>query len=122
MRAATVKYVHDRVKAAVPATADFYDAAQQVKLDAHLQNRRAWVKLYMPSEEGEGDVTESYLVTIDCGAIALETARDVAEQVRSQLANTRRDPDFFRRLRITPLNEGNFHRVQLTYRMQRPSP
>jgi hypothetical protein len=121
MRAAAVAYIHTRVKNATPATADFYDAARPVNLAGQLQSRRPWVKLYMPSEEGEGDLTESFLVTIDCAAIDLETARAMGEQIRAGLMSNRRDPQYFHRSRIVALTEGNFHRVQLTYRMRRPA-
>ena len=60
MRAGTIAYIHDRLRAAAPPTADFYDAARKVNLAEQLQQRRPWVKLYMPSEQGELDIVESH--------------------------------------------------------------
>jgi hypothetical protein len=120
VRSDAIAYLHTRLKAATPSTADFVDAATPVVLAEQLKSKRPWVKLYMPSEEGEADVVESYLVTIDCGAIHLETARALGETIRSALASNRRAPQPFHRLRITALGEGNFHRVQLSYRVRRP--
>ena len=114
-------FVHDAVSGAVPATADFHDAARKVDVDAQLVARRPWVKLYMPSEEGDDHPVETHLVTLDCGAIHPETARALAEEVRAGLAGSKRFPSPFRRLRIVALDEGNFHRVQLSYRLRRPA-
>jgi hypothetical protein len=121
MRAAAVAYMHDAVRGVTPFGADFVDAARKLDLAAQLQTRRPWVKLYSPTEEGEEDITEAFLVTIDCGAIDPESARATAEAVRSGLASNRRDPQHFHRVRIAALDEGNFHRVQLTYRVRRPA-
>lgn len=121
MRAGTIAYVHDALRAGTPAGADFYDAATKVDLDGQLQQRRAWVKLYMPNEQGELDIVESFLITVDCGAVDLETARSVAESVRAALESNRRNPALFHRIRIVALDEGNFHRVQLSYRLRRPT-
>lgn len=121
MRATAVGYIHQRLRASTPASADFHDAARPVDIAAQLRTRRPWVKLYLPSEEGERDISEAFLVTVDCGAIDPETARGIAESVRSSMASNRRYPGFFRRLRIVGLDEGSFYRVQLTYRVQRPA-
>lgn len=121
MRADLIAFVHTTVRGVVPVTADFHDAARKVDVDAQLVARRPWVKLYMPSEEGDDHPVETLLVTLDCGAIHPETARALAEEVRSGLSGSKRSPSPFRRMRIVALDEGNFHRVQLSYRLRRPA-
>lgn len=123
MRAAAIAFFHDAVAAATPATADFYAANTPVDIAERLQARRAWVKLYMPSEEGDEQPFETHLVTIDCGALGLEEARATAEIIRSALKTSGRDPSPFRRRRIASLpdDEGRFHRVQLSYEVSRPA-
>ncbi len=122
MRQAAIAWLHQQVAAVVPGTADFYDAGRQVDIQERLQSNRPWVKLYLPSEEGDIQPIEIFLVTIDVGHAHLETARSVAEQIRSGLGRLQyRDPNAWRRLRIVNLNEGNFHRVQFTYRVRRPA-
>ena len=121
MRAAAVGWVHQQVQAALPVGADFYDAAQLVDIDGQLSSNRPWVKLYLPSEEGDDHPVESYLVIIDCGASGAESARATAEAIRAGLAGSVRQPSPFRRRRITGLREGNFYRVQLTYQVNRPA-
>jgi hypothetical protein len=116
-----VGYLHTTVAAAVPSTADFYDAASPVDLTGQLGNRRPWVKLYMPSEEGDSHPIETYLVSLDCGATDPEAARALSDTIRQALARSTRSPGTFRRLRVVGLDEGTFYRVQLTYRVQRPA-
>lgn len=122
MRQAAIAWIHSELIAITPAAADFYDAGRDVDIQERLQSGRPWVKLYLPSEEGDRQPIEAFLVTIDTGHAHLETARAIAEQIRSGLGRLRyRQPNPWRRLRIVGINEGNFHRVQLSYRVQRPA-
>lgn len=121
MRAAALSYLHTRLSALVPASADFHPGDQRVDVAAQLQQRRGWVKLYLPSEEGDQRPMETFLVTVDCGAPDAETARALAEAVREGVLRTRRDPSPWRLRRSQLMDEGNYFRVQLTYRVQRPA-
>ena len=121
MRAAAIGFLHQQVQTHVPGGADFYDAAQKVDIDTQLQSARPWVKLYLPSEEGDDHPVETYLVIVDCGASGAELARATAEAIRAGLAGSVRTPSPFRRRRIVGLSEGNYYRVQLTYQVRRPA-
>ena len=121
MRQDAIAYIHQTLTPLVPATADWHDAGKDVDVQTQLTQRRPWVKLYMPSEEGDRHPIETYLVTIDCAAIAAETARALADTIRAGLRRDRRNPSAWRRLRVVGLSEGNFYRVQLSFRVQRPA-
>lgn len=121
MREAAIAFLHTQVASAVPSGADFYDAARSVDIEERLQSQRPWVKLYLPSEEGDRHPVEMFLVTIDCGAPHAEAARATADAVRTALATTRRTPSPWTRRRIVGLDGGNYYRVQLTYSVARPA-
>lgn len=121
MRAAAIGFFHEQVQLHLPAGVDFYDAARKVDVNEQLDSGRPWVKLYLPSEEGDDHPVETYLVIVDCGASGAEAARATAETIRAGLAGNRRTPSPFRRRRITGMSEGNFYRVQITYQVTRPA-
>ncbi|MBA2666127.1 MAG: hypothetical protein H0U69_03710 [Trueperaceae bacterium] len=119
MKADVYTYLHTRLVAATPASADYYPPDRAPDLATHLSNGRTWVKLYAPTEDGDAAPVQHYSIIVDVGNISLEAARSVAEGIRASLDHALRAPSPFRRQRIVALDEGSFHRVQFTYRLQR---
>jgi hypothetical protein len=115
------RYLHGRLRPLVPEGADYYAPDRDPPLSTHLANGRPWVQVYAPSEEGNSTPRQDYLVTIDIGCARLEGARALAETIRAALDGSLREPSPFRRLRVVVLDEGTFHRVQLSYRLRRVS-
>lgn len=117
MNAEVFKLLADKLRPLADASIVFYNADQKADVDAHLKDGKAWIKLYGPSQDSEGAVLEGYLVLIDAGAKNMETARRASEKVRTTLRSTLRKPNGFHLRRAVLLNEDNFYRFQLAYRL-----